>query len=236
LNSDPGKLLTLYQDLIRIIVRKYTHLGYVSNRESDDLIQEVNRKLLERLPKIQSQYNGSSRLRTYFSVVVRNICLEEIRKISKLEEPQPPEYYKLDSAVEPDDLFLIKQEYERFNKVLRLMFKKKYRFIIMLRYMLDLNLSLQNLSDWKPECDDKKIANAFAKLNSSHGITKKEKYEKLSKVLEIVENNRTSPDSLRKWYTARSSEFISLMNGDPPRSSYSLETLQLLLEKHEILK
>jgi len=233
LNSNPGELLTSYQDLVTIIVRKYRRLGYVPNRETEDLIQETNRRLLERIPRIQKQYNGKSRLRTYFSVIIRNICLEEVRKRQRLEEPKPPDYHKLDQAVDPGDAFLIKQEYERYEKVLRLLFKDKARFVVMLRYLLDLNLSEKLILELFPLIQKDSIGQILTRLSIAEEITKKAKFERLSKVLAILEDQTTSPESLRKWFASRSKEFLNLMNGDPPRSAYTLETMQLLIENYE---
>ncbi len=236
LQNDPGELLTLYQGLIKIIVRKYRWLGYVPSREIEDLIQEINRKLLERLPKIQKQYNGNSLLRTYFSVIIRNICLEEIRRSPKLEEPQAPNYHKLDQAEVPVDGFLIKEEYQRFEKVLRLLFKDSSRFVIMFRYLMDLKISKEHILNLFPVSDGKVLETTLVLLNPSTELTKKAKFEQLSLVLTLLEDYYTSPDSLRKWFTSRSIECLKLMNGDPPRSAYTLETLELLLENYESSK
>lgn len=236
LKNDPGELLISLQDLITIIVRKYSRLGYLPNRDAEDLIQEVNRSLLERLPKIQLQYNGKSKLRTYFSVIIRNICLEEIRKKPGLEEPQAPDYHKLDQAELPMDIFLIRQEYERFEKVLRLLFKDRARFVVMLRYMLDLKIAWEHILDLFSFSNKKVIEVVLLRLNSSKGMTKKAKFEQLSKELSILEEHYTSPDSLRKWFVTRSKDCLTLMNGNPPRSAYTLESLQFLLEKHESVK
>ncbi len=234
LKNSPAELLALYQDLIRIIVRKYNRLGYVAGRDTDDLIQEVNRKLLERISKIQKQYNGISMLRTYFSVIVRNICLEEMRKNQNLEEPQSPDYHLLDQAEHPIDVFLIRQEYERFEKVLKFLFKDRVRFIIMFRYMMDLKITgdqVLNLFSYTSKSD---LETVIADLNPDDEMTKKAKFEKLSVILNILEKQNTSAESLRKWFVTRSKECLGLMNGDPPRSAYTLESLQILCEKHEV--
>lgn len=233
LKNDPGKLLDLYQELIRIIVRKYQQLGYVAMRESEDMVQEVNHCLVERIGKIKEQYNGTSSLRTYFSVIIKNICREEFRKNPKVEEPQTPDYHKLEGSVEPIDVFLIHQEYQRFEKVLKLMFNDRPRYYIMLRYILDLIISSGHILEEFPGVKEDSLAEVVVLLNNQDEITKKEKFEKLSGVFEVLEGCYTSPDSLRKWFASRLKECLALMNGNPPRSAYSLESIQILIEKHE---
>lgn len=233
LSDDPGQLLTLYQDLISIIVHRYRRLGYVPLRDTQDLIQEINRRLLERLPRIQQQYNGKSRLRTYFSVIVRNICLEEIRKKPILEEPREPNYNKHENFELPVDSFLIKQEYERLEKAIKLLFKDRTRFTLMLRYFLELNLPGSFVQDLYPETGEANLDFVLMKLHAGKAANKKRKLEILSEVLGKLENQNTSADSLRKWYAVREEEFLRLMNGDPPRSAYTMETIQILIEEYE---
>ena len=65
LREDPGKLLIRYQPIIRMIVKNLAFQGYLPKRDISDMIQDVNRKLIERLPRIRDQYNYKSQFRTY---------------------------------------------------------------------------------------------------------------------------------------------------------------------------
>ena len=232
LNNDPAKLIAIYQELIRIIVRSYQSKGYVSAMESDDLVQEINKELLGRIDKISLQYNGKSSLRTYFSVIIRNICRELFRKNNRVEESGDPEYQKNISEPNPHDRIVINQEYERFEKVMKLMLKDRVRFNLMLRFILDLRVRPDDIRQFIGYSDDKEDY-LLRDLNNSSGLSKRELFERLSDNLNILENRLTSPDSLRKWFKSRSSEFLDLMNGTPKRSSYSLESIQLLVEIRE---
>ena len=118
LEKDPERLLLDYQGMIWAIVRKQHAKGLVKYYDQDDLFQEINKKLLERMHRIQKQFNNSSQLRTYFSRIIKNICLENIRKINHVMEPQADPYGKNELSVEPIDVFLIQQEYERFSRVI----------------------------------------------------------------------------------------------------------------------
>ncbi len=234
--NNPGKLISLYQDLIKLIVYKYRRLGYVAERESDDLVQDVNQKLLERIEKIQDQYNGESQLRTYFSVIIRNICREEFRKNPKVEEPHPPDYHRLEKSVLPEETFIIKQEYERFEKVLKLLLDDRPRYILMFRYLVNLKITSQLVLNLYPELKLENVEDIMNQLIDSGKKTKKERYENLSKVLQVLEGHSKSPESLRKWYNSRCNDCVERMNGNPPRSGYNLESLQILIEKYEIFK
>ena len=234
--NDPGELIGQYQDLINVIVNKYTRLGFVASRESPDLVQDVNQKLLERIERIQKQYNGSCQLRTYFSVIVRNICREEFRKNPKVEEPKPPEYHRLEKSEPNIDAITIRQEYSRFEKVLKLLFEDRSRFVLMLRFILKLEITHQHIENLYPEISERVKEETVRSLDYSNDLTKKESYEIISAVLKNLEGQITSADSLRKWYVSRSNDCLSKMNGHPPRSRYTIEEIQILIEKHEILK
>lgn len=234
--NDPDKLIGLYQDLITAIVNKYTRLGFVADRESPDLVQDVNQKLLERIGRIQKQFNGKSLLRTYFSVIVRNICREEFRRNPKVEEPKPPEYHRLDKADANVDAIIIRQEYNRLDRVLKLFFGDKPRFIIMLRFILNLEITHEHIQECFPDFHLGDVDDLVKNMNYSQELTKKESYEILSETLQMLEGQYTSPDSLRKWYVSRSRDCLDRMNGHPPRSRYTIEAIQILIEKYEALK
>jgi RNA polymerase sigma factor (sigma-70 family) len=237
LKNKPGELISNYQGLIRGIVHNYRKYGYVAARDANDLIQEINKYLLEKIVKIQDQYNGRSSLKTYFSVIVRNICREKFRKISVLEEPRAPDYYKLEKSHLQVDNLLIDQEYERFEKVISLMFKDGMRFLLIFRFVNGLKVSRNHFFNLNKKIRESDLDEAVSLLNGvDEGATKKTRFELLSKVLGMAGGGSTSPDSIRKWYESRGKECLNMMNGNPPRSAYTIETLQILVEKYEILK
>lgn len=230
LKTDPGKLLVLYQPVVWAIVRNYFSQGSLHHREQEDWVQEINKKLLERMPRIREQYNHSSKLRTYVSVIIRNICLEESRRCHLLAEPEAPPYRIPEQAVEPADLFLFKQEYQKLQRILRMMHKDRPRLNLLIRVWYDLPVSRCDLDYFlKPRSslDKEELLN---RLNSCLDKMKREKFEVLSGALELLEGKLIPPDSLRKWYSAHLEELLKLMNGNPPQSAYTQESLGILLE------
>jgi len=237
LKNQPGELIASYQRLVSVIVHRYRKQGFISSRETGDLIQDINKILLERVERIQDQYNERSSLRTYFSVIVKNICREKFRRLNVLEEPQSPDYHKLEKSEPPVEALLVHQEYERFEKVLRLMFWDGIRFILIFRYIFNFKISRFHIINLNDSIDKAEVDKMNIFLNSNDaGGTKKAKFKMLSDALHVIEGEYTSPDSLRKWFSSRSKECIDLMNGKPPRSAYTIETLQILIEKYELLK
>ena len=113
------------------------------------------------------------------------------------------------------------------------MSEDRKRFVIMLRFMMDLEINADNLDKHFAGISFHDNKDVLATLNKTSGLNKKEKFDVLSKVLEIIEGRKTSPESLRKWYITRCNDCLSMMNGDPPRSMHTMESLQILIEKSE---
>lgn len=232
LQDDPEKLLIRYQPIIRIIVRNLAFQGCLSKRNINDLVQEVNSKLIERLPKICQSYNYKSQFKTYFSVVVRNLCLEEIRKVRLVEEPQA-EVYEQSTTGSLTDQMVINQEYERLQRALRMFGKECASLRIVLRSFADLPVTPEDFNGFVPEVDAETRDRLTLQLNETLQKQKQEKLEVLSLILNQVEPKARTADALRKWASSRLDELVNLMNGNPPRSAYTIDILYILLEKTE---
>lgn len=231
LKKDPGKLVEKYQQLIWTIVRNYLKKGMVRYWEQEDLVQEVNKKLLERIHRIQAQYNYTSKLRTYFSVIVRNICLEEYRRIDTLSEPESPPYIISEASEKPVDLLLFKQEFERLQRVLTLFGKEQGRLNLLIKVVYDIDVDQKDLELFHGERSEELLNQIIADLNACKDSIKKLKFQTISQMMPELEGKQIPPDSLRKWYSSRLEECLKLLNGDPPTSSYSADSLGLLLER-----
>jgi len=232
LNEDPGKLLIRYQPTIRIIVKSLSFKGYLPRRDVSDLIQEVNRKLVERMPRIRQQYNGRCRFMTYFSVVVRNLCMEEFRKFRLPQEPQSEAFEGIspDSATDP---LVIRQEYERFCRALRLLYREEPALWLSFKVLADLDVSPADIEKFGDSCNQDQVDALIVTANMALHKNRKEKFGILSELLGILEGKPRSPEAVRKWFSSRLEDVLLLMNGNPPRSAYTLDILIILLEKSE---
>jgi RNA polymerase sigma factor (sigma-70 family) len=233
LREDPGKLLVRYQPVIRIIVKNLAFQGYLPKRDINDLIQDVNRKLVERLPRIREQYNYKSQFRTYFSVVIRNLCLEEFRKMRLVAEPQP-EIYEQTSGETLTDGLLIRQEYERLHRAIRLFGRERHALWVVLRCFADLPVSPDDFSGFEQEPGADIRLRMAQQINDTIALQKREKMEALSAVFNQLEGKPRTADALRKWSASRLDELVSLMNGKPPTSAYTVDILYILIEKTEM--
>lgn len=232
LREDPRELLLRYQPLIRLIVRSLAYQGYLPKRDIPDLVQDVNRKLVERLPRIREQYNYKSRFKTYFSVVVRNLCMEEFRKLRLITEPHP-EIYEHTTSENASDALLIRQEFERLQRAVRLFYRDERAIWLTLRVLADIDISAADLEGFDKD-PGTAVRRQFARqLNATFRKSRKEKFAAISRALLQLDERDRTPDAIRKWFTSRLEEILELMNGHPPRSSYTLEILLILIEKIE---
>lgn len=225
-------MLVRYQPVIRMIVKSLAFQGYIPKRDINDAIQDVNRKLVERLPRISEQYNNKSQFRTYFSVVIRNMCLEEFRKVKLVEEPFA-EIYEQSVAETSSDQLVIRQEYERLQRAIRLFGRENNAIWILLRCLADLPVSPDELAGFEKDPGIELRMKLADELNGTVQLPKREKLVVMSAVFSQLYHKPRTADALRKWTSTRLDDLIVLMNGKPPRSAYTVEILCILIEKLE---
>jgi RNA polymerase sigma factor (sigma-70 family) len=233
LREDPGKLLIRYQPVIRFIVRNLAYQGYLPRRDIVDLTQDVNRKLVERMPRIRDQYTGKCLFRTYFCVVIRNLCLEEFRKVRLVAEPRA-ELYENTAPEAASDPLVIRQEFERLQRALRLFGAESQPVWIVLRCFAGLPVTANDFSGLAGQTELADREHMAESVNQTLNLQKRDKIEILATLLTPYFPRARTPEAFRKWTSSRLDELLSLMNGRPPKSAYTLEILYILLEKSEI--
>lgn len=127
LREEPDKLIAKYQQIIRIIVKKYISTKMFQPDDFDDIVQMVNEDILRKIGTMQRQYNGTALLKTYFSAIVRNSCLKIYQKQRRevkmllIEEEDPVEEETVTNKLE------INQELEKLGRILGYYHKKQGR-------------------------------------------------------------------------------------------------------------
>jgi|ERR1035437_3184124 RNA polymerase sigma factor (sigma-70 family) len=231
LYNDIDKLIEKYQSTIEIIINKFIRSGYMKYADKDDLKQDINEELLLKIPKIKNNYNGTCSLNTYISAIIRNICLEKIRKIQTATKKLGPEVITeqiiYNSA--PDNLAMA-DELDRLKVILVLFDKQKAKFELCLKLLFRIPVCEEDICNYLEinKLDDFK--NSFEILNNENTLTDNHLYDILTKIFNKKEKKYNSSDAIRKWIKARIDETIYLMNGNPKRANYDKESLKLLVE------
>lgn len=230
LRQEPEKLLAHYQFIIEATAARFISRGFFRPEEKMELVQEVNVELLERkLAKMQEQFNGSVYLRTYFSKVVYNCCLETARRRQRQPQVFSAEHLREEAARQRsafEDL-AIRDEFRRLEALLR---GHRQSYKLRLCFKLWCRCPVRK-ADWQ-FFDGPKTRDAVARLQERGNrpdLAEKESFELANGLFNLLEGKNSEADSLRRWVQQQADYFVDRLNGNPPLSSYNRDTFKTLL-------
>jgi RNA polymerase sigma factor (sigma-70 family) len=233
LNSDLQALLLRHQGTVQIIVRRYVSSGMFEKEDFEDIVQSVNEQLIVKLPSIQSGFNGTTLFRTYFSAIVRNICLS----LHKGNQRQP-KMYRINESTQAgkdstSDQYHIEQARRLFKVVLKQFDYKtdlpRLLFLLKLRHKIPIRK--EDILGWYPLCPRRDLSTLLDVFGKDYGnLKEREIYLLVAPIINRAMKKENSPDSLRKWTLGKIAQIIELLNGDPPRAAFDEETIKILVE------
>ncbi|MFC2132780.1 hypothetical protein ACFLRG_03180 [Bacteroidota bacterium] len=228
----PEKFIIKYQSLIGFIVNSYVINGFFNRSDADDHIQSINESLLKKINKIQDQYNYKTKIKTYFSVIVRNNCKEIIRKTTlkfvDIEKVENLSYV----VSEPINNIVLKQEFDKLNKILMMFNRQRHKLELCLKLIYNIPVKFKDFKNYNSLFEKTSYLEIMKNINPGTELRKKMIYNILAPYFNRFENKNNSGDALRKWLGFKIKEVINILNGDPPVSSYNEESFQILLEKY----
>ncbi len=232
LQSDPHELILRYQETIGIIVKSYIRSGMFRATEFPDIVQQLNTELLEKIPRIRRQYNGTSLFRTYLSNIIRHSCLN----LHKKRQSQPVfidtegPYITLESDGIVDKL-LIEHDVLTLRAIIEQFHSERFKLLLCLKLMYRIPINRQDVVKWWPACPERDLTTLVAATASEAGkLTDRHVFELLRPMSNKAEMNTSSADSIRRWTDERILTILGLLNGSPPASAHTRETLGILLE------
>lgn len=233
LQSDPHTLLLKYQETIRIIVKKYIEGGMFRAPEFEDIVQEINVSLLGKIPAMQRQYNEKSLFKTYFSVIVRNICLKAHRKVHKdidvLQEDLSD--YFVENPHEKRSA--IGHEVRRFRTVLSLYDTQRPKLLFCLKLYFRIPITPEDVRLWYPYCSGDDQTSLMRHFGCSYDqLSDIDIYRIVTPIMNRNEKRSNSVDAIRKWTDSKIHEIIDLLNGRPKKTNHSVETLKILVDDY----
>lgn len=233
LRTDPKGLVLAYQKMVEAIVYKFVRTGMFSVESSADVVQTVNAELLERMPKIQANYNGSTLVRTYVSAVIRNICLKLRQKRQFGYPVDPPVSDNLLAVGELIDRYSLGQAKSAFWAILQQFGRDLPKLNICLKLRFHISLVRNDIILWYPACDEKIVSGLVARFGThAANLNEKETYAIVTPIFNSVENKNNSPDALRKWTDSRITEIVGLMNDSIPNAKFEEESIRILAEDY----
>lgn len=231
LQDNPHALLLKYQETIKIIVKKYIAGGMFKAPEYNDIVQEINVSLLAKIPAMQKQYNGKSLFKTYFSVIVRNICLKIHHRAKKdvdfLQEDLTD--YFVENTHERSSV--IEHELRRFKSILSLYGAQRPKLLFCLKLYFRIPIIEEDVRLWYPKCiaaDEIFLMKHFGQ--SYDRLSDFDIYKLVTPVMNRNEKRTNSVDAMRKWTDSKVHEIIDLLNKRPKNTNHNVETLKILVD------
>jgi hypothetical protein len=202
--------------------------------EFDDIVQHLNKEILEKFNRIREQYNGISLFRTYFSNIVRHACLNLHTK--RQSEPAFLDFDGTANIMEPESAeskLLIEHDILVFRAIMGQFHSERAKLLLCLKLMYRLPVAKRDVVHWWPNCPETDIIPLLSAIGvGGTGLTHKDVFALLQPLVNKAEMNHTSADSIRHWVDARITLILRLLNGSPPTSAHNRETLGILFEDY----
>lgn len=231
---DLSRLLTHYQPVVEIVFRQFMARGFFQKEEKEELVQEVNLQLLEKkLASIRTHFKGTVLLKTYFSKVVYNSFQEIARHRSRQPDFVGEEtlLHTANNQLSPIQQLAIRDEMHRLEGILkgfqRKRHKAEFNLKLFVRFLL-IEADIQFYNSPKTAQPIELIRQHFFQAYDT--LSDKEVYAIAVQLYNIIEQKNNDGDSLRRWIDGVSRRIIELLNGTPPVSAHTVESLKALLQ------
>jgi hypothetical protein len=236
LRNNKNEFVIRCQRIISIIVRHYTLTGMFSMADFEDVKQSVTLELIDRLPLIEKNYNGEVLLTTYVDVVIKNICLQihknESHGISAISLGE----IHMQTVENSEGSLAIVHEVERFTTALKLYRSKRFKILVCLKVYFSISVRPIELRQCFPDITDEdihRLLEVFEKQAPDEEAFSH--FNLLASMMNKYEQASATETSLRHWTNIMIQKLIRLMNGDPPRRTYTKDSLRILLEHYSEL-
>lgn len=234
LKDNPVKLLMKYQQIFTMITRRYARCGYFQVSDCDDILQHVNEQLLRKVNKIQCQYDGRVLVRTYLSVICRNAIREHLRMVRKrnLINGRGNAVYEPQCVDWQNSVLFILDEFQRFEKIMHMLGSKKHKILLIMKLIYRIKVDLNDFKLYHAATLPFVTPAHLDLFNKSTTLKDKDIYRLLLPIMQQAGALINHPDTIRRWFNHKTDEIIIIMNGNPVRSYYTSDTLQILIEKY----
>ena len=233
LAEKPDELIIKYQEIIRIIVKKYITTKMFHAADFDDIVQMVNEDILKKIGNIQRNYNGKALLKTYFSAIVRNSCLKIYQK--QCREIKMLSFEDGDSAEEETVTNQLEIEYDlkRIERILGYFEKKLGRVLLCAKLYFQIPIERKDIVRCFAVCSEEDVTMLLGYFSfSQEQRPLKQVYHIITPILNRYEGKNNTEDAVRRWTEDKIEEIITLLNSAPRCSKYDKETLKTLLDKY----
>jgi len=231
LMNNPHRLVLELQKLIDIIISKFIRTGQFDASNFDEIKQQINEELLNKMPDIKNQFQEKSLLRTYLSVIIRNICINLWRKRDKIKYIDYEHVINIGTSYNTMDSMIIEEEKERLKKVMELYYQQKSKLILCLKLKFKMSFDFEDFREFNIHISQTEFEEFVHHIYPYEKCTDIILFTALTNIFNKYENKNNAHDTLRKWVNLKINELIDILNGNPPTSKYDEESFQILFEK-----
>jgi len=218
--------------LIKGVVNRYVQKRAIPKRELEDVVMSVVEKFFNQREKIESAFEGKSKLTTYYIAVINRMCCEVIRKEGKQwnqvvnEEPIFERESSSKNPFEIEKQLVFKQEAKRLKFLFQLFNEDKAKTILFLKFYFDLPFDIDDIKEYTGD----KHHEVYRFLTATLGEKSKgEIFTTLASVVNMVEQKNIGGDAVRIWFTNQVNALIKRLNGNGI-TQHDKESLAILLE------
>jgi RNA polymerase sigma factor (sigma-70 family) len=236
---DASEYLERNQSVVRCIAMKFKGSGLFTGCQIDDVVQHVNERMLtDVLEKMKSQYRPLCRLQTYFSKIVRNLCLEyaEICNKRNLQERKVDFSRAQIGTQETTSAEVAFAEiFKQLEALMKLYGSRRFRIELFFKISLRLGITEDDVLRCYPTCSKtmlNKFRSSFYHTSARHITKDSELYARLIPLVNELEGTGSTADALRKCVNRKFDEIADILNVSPINAALTRETVKLLLEKY----
>lgn len=216
------------------VVSRYIFRSIIPLREKEDVVMSVVEKFIKGRTRIEESFEGKAKATTYIIAILNRMCCEIIRKESKhwysIEEGEGDKLTNSNATlpIETEKKFAISNEILRFNNAMLFFDKELAKTKVFLKYLFELPCDLTEIESYAGI----KANQVRVLLDSGDNISKGNKFNTLSKVVNFVEGKDVKGDAVRMWLNKQIDTILNRLNRNGV-SNHNKESLALLLEIQE---
>jgi len=239
LRTDAEAFLKVSQPIVKRVADKFISGGYISAGNREDLVSHINEQLLKsKITQMKAQFTGGSLFTTYFARVLYNISIRYGKKERRYEARflfDDEASGKASAMAGPLKQVVLNRQKDRFGYLLKLYGKKEGRLVLLLKIILRLNLTREDVLRAFSGAESKEMDELLCVLgtpveNNPEKITDHDLFEMITPWFNRFENRNNTPDALRKWLDYQLNELAVSLNAPPYNAEFDKKTVKLLAE------
>lgn len=240
--TNPTAFVLAFEQTIAIVAKKYSARNNITPYSSEDIQQHIRLKLLEQLPSIAATFQGKASIKTYMTAVIRNMCLEFIRKNCPQEisctPTEPAAFVNSEQSSYRSALsrIYITEEVFRLKHVFLIFDNVQSKVELALKTYFHHSISLANVERYilDQEGDLAKGKEFLLLVSNVQSNADSERFGHLNHLFNSIEQKSNSVEATRKWTLRKLDQVLERMNGDQNVRNHTKETLSILLDFHTV--